>query len=507
MGSPDKADAALIATLEPHADVVRASSLEQAFELARHGAYDLVVDASGDLLPSAGLSVTGAGRILRDIAQPVFIVDRDGALGWCNPRLKSYPSDVVEALRSAAAKCVNAMCSGSGSPRTRRERLRIDRDLAFELIISPLLGDTGTIERVVVLANDQSEAEQLQERLDAIDRAGRELVGIDVDLLSRMGVAERLEFLEERIINCCRDLLHFDHFAILLVDPQTRRLETLIASGLVEADGLNMYVGEEKNGICGRVAATGQSYICPDVSRDPYYLPGLEQACSSLTVPLSLHHQIVGVLNVESDRCDAFTEEDRQFAEIFGRYIALALHTLRLLAAERQTAAGQVVADVDAESAHPLNDIVTDVAKLIEDYRDNEALCARLRSILDDVDRVRDAIHAVTEGGPITGGRSGDLGDLLQGKRILVADDEDVIRDTISDVLVKHGAIASMARDGKEAIALLHVRTFDLVLSDIKMPHKNGYEVFAESRRMNEACPVILITGFGYDPEHSIVRA
>jgi DNA-binding NtrC family response regulator len=46
-----------------------------------------------------------------------------------------------------------------------------------------------------------------------------------------------------------------------------------------------------------------------------------------------------------------------------------------------------------------------------------------------------------------------------------------------------------------------------LILSDIKMPNKNGYEVFAAARAAHRDCAVILITGFGYDPNHAIVRA
>jgi CheY-like chemotaxis protein len=64
------------------------------------------------------------------------------------------------------------------------------------------------------------------------------------------------------------------------------------------------------------------------------------------------------------------------------------------------------------------------------------------------------------------------------------------------------------AQDGAEAIALLASRApYDLVLSDIKMPHKNGYEIFAAAKKLGHAPPVILMTGFGYDPAHSIVRA
>ena len=39
------------------------------------------------------------------------------------------------------------------------------------------------------------------------------------------------------------------------------------------------------------------------------------------------------------------------------------------------------------------------------------------------------------------------------------------------------------------------------------MPVKNGYEVFAAAKNENPNTPVILTTGFGYDPNHSIIRA
>jgi DNA-binding response OmpR family regulator len=39
------------------------------------------------------------------------------------------------------------------------------------------------------------------------------------------------------------------------------------------------------------------------------------------------------------------------------------------------------------------------------------------------------------------------------------------------------------------------------------MPDKTGYDVFAAARKKSQTVPVILMTGFGYDPNHSIVRA
>jgi DNA-binding NtrC family response regulator len=46
-----------------------------------------------------------------------------------------------------------------------------------------------------------------------------------------------------------------------------------------------------------------------------------------------------------------------------------------------------------------------------------------------------------------------------------------------------------------------------MVLSDIRLPDASGYEVFSKTREIMPDVPVILMTGFGYDPDHTIVRA
>ena len=75
------------------------------------------------------------------------------------------------------------------------------------------------------------------------------------------------------------------------------------------------------------------------------------------------------------------------------------------------------------------------------------------------------------------------------------------------DILHKYHVNVTVAAGGVEAIALLDQRGFDLVISDIKMPDKTGYDIFAAVRKHSLTTPVILMTGFGYDPNHSIVRA
>jgi len=102
---------------------------------------------------------------------------------------------------------------------------------------------------------------------------------------------------------------------------------------------------------------------------------------------------------------------------------------------------------------------------------------------------------------------------LLIGKRVLVVDDNPKIRKIIGDVLSHRGCETTVVNDGVRAIEILEeikahgTEPFDLVVSDIQMPDRNGYEVFSAVRRCNPDTQVILMTGFGYDPHHSIVRA
>jgi len=512
----------LLPQLAAQGEVRVVSSVAEAVAALRDSQFDLVLTGSSELLP---LTVTAAheraSRVLEGIAQGVCIVARDGSLIWANTTLRSYPAHVLDAVRAACAAvaaewgaepaaCESVPGADLRRPRCRQQALRVGQEYCFDLSVSALPGGGNGVEEVLGLCTDTTAVTRLREKLDAIDAAGQELVALNVDETSLLDVGERLRLLEDKLIRYCQDLLHFTHFNVLVLDPQTRRLQTVLAGGFSEeAKAIEIYAAETGNGISGYVAATGKSYICPDISKDPLYLPGFECAASSLTVPLRLIDRVVGVFNVESDQPAAFTDEDRQVAEIFGRYIAVALHTLKLLAVERIDAAGQAAAGVTSEVAEPLDGIVSEASRLLTGPVDTEEARQRLRGIIDRVDRVKRALQAARRPPAIRGlvPEASAVDPLLCDKRVLVAEDEDIIRDTLADLLTRAGALVVTARDGSEAVAMLHSQTFDLVLSDIKMPHKNGYEVFAAARAVNKACPVILITGFGYDPEHSIVRA
>ncbi len=95
------------------------------------------------------------------------------------------------------------------------------------------------------------------------------------------------------------------------------------------------------------------------------------------------------------------------------------------------------------------------------------------------------------------------------GNRILVADDERTVRDGIAEFLSAHGFIVDTAKDGAEAIEMIEKNAdrYRAVISDIKMPYANGYEVFRAAKKANPSVVVVLMTAFGYDDNHTLVKA
>ena len=66
------------------------------------------------------------------------------------------------------------------------------------------------------------------------------------------------------------------------------------------------------------------------------------------------------------------------------------------------------------------------------------------------------------------------------------------------------------ARDGNEAISMVKAvkeKSYDAIIADIRLPDMSGYELLVKLQDVIGSVPLILMTGFGYDPGHSIVKA
>ena len=84
----------------------------------------------------------------------------------------------------------------------------------------------------------------------------------------------------------------------------------------------------------------------------------------------------------------------------------------------------------------------------------------------------------------------------LQPLRILVVDDEEIVRRILINFISEHGHRVDEAGDGASALEALEMREYDLALVDLRMPGSNGLDLIAPMRARCSHLSVILISGY-----------
>jgi len=84
--------------------------------------------------------------------------------------------------------------------------------------------------------------------------------------------------------------------------------------------------------------------------------------------------------------------------------------------------------------------------------------------------------------------------------RILVADDQDMMRDSLAGILAREHHEVVSASDGPAAVSRLGAGRFDLLITDLKMPRMTGLELLAEAKRLRPEMPVIMMTAHASVP-------
>ncbi len=88
--------------------------------------------------------------------------------------------------------------------------------------------------------------------------------------------------------------------------------------------------------------------------------------------------------------------------------------------------------------------------------------------------------------------------------RILVVEDDRKVAGFIQMGLQEEGYAVDVARDGDEATLLAHVNEYDVILLDVVLPKKNGFQVVSELRREGRATPILMLTS--RDAAEDVVR-
>ncbi len=465
-------------------------------------------------------------RILEEMPDGIVLLDAENTIIWGNGRLREWTGheavigenfysvlDSPEILGPDFCPFHTALTTGKASSST----LRSGDNRYFHVHAAPVSEGNKAPEHLIVTVHDVTKEVLQQQKLAAIHQAGQELSDLKAEELSRMSIDERIELLKSNILHYTKDLLHFDVVEIRLLDQKTNRLEPLLAVGMEEAAEQRVLQAlPQNNGVTGFVASTGKSYLCEDTTEDPLYLEGCKGAKSSLTVPLVWHDHVIGTFNVESPEPRAFGESDLQFLEIFSRDVALALNTLELLAVQKANSAQESVEAIHSAVALPVDDILIDAVNVMERYIGHEPdVVERLQRILRHARDIKQVIQKIGQSmAPVQAlpaGRQIEKRPALKSRRILVVDADETVRSAAHNLLERYGCIVETAHDGAEAVcmvrSMLHDVGYDVIITDIRLPDMNGYELLLRLQEIVDPVPLVLMTGYGYDPGHSIVKA
>ena len=463
-------------------------------------------------------------NIASSFTDGLALLDKDQKILWCNtplikmldaPQINVEPSfyDLfgdVELLDHQL--CPIESCRLSGEIRT--STLKLEDKQYFEVRVAPVFFDeNGSVEQFLACVRNTTTATFQRQKLNAIYQAGLELGDLSPQEMIELTVDERIELLKSKILHYTNDLLEFETVEIRLIDKNSTQLRPLLAMGMqAVAAERKLYADPKNNGVTGFVAASGKSYLCDDITNDPLYLPGAPGAKSSMTVPLILHDEVLGTFNVESPLDHAFDENDLQFLELFSREVAVALNTLDLLAIEKAATVNQSMQKILQQVATPVDEILNDAAWILERYIGHEPNVAdRLRQILkhtrDIKQRIREVGETITPEGAHPRYKPKDDRPQLRDKRILVVDSDEAVRRAAHELLGRFGCQVETAHDGGEACLLVKSSLYDAVIVDIRLDDMTGFECFCKLREIYDDLPVILMTGFGYDPNHCIVKA
>jgi DNA-binding response OmpR family regulator len=93
--------------------------------------------------------------------------------------------------------------------------------------------------------------------------------------------------------------------------------------------------------------------------------------------------------------------------------------------------------------------------------------------------------------------------------RILVVDDEPEITEFLKMELedCENNFVVTCENSGYNALSHIMKGAVDLLITDIAMPDMDGYELYTRTKELSEDLPIIMMTGFGYDPNHVVVKS
>ncbi len=222
----------------------------------------------------------------------------------------------------------------------RKDGMMVIVDLSATLLV--LDGDTYAL----CIARDVTEQRKMQQRLESVvTHRTKELAqalereryrAAQMAVLAQIA-AEALEAVNEDSVyqaaaNALKEHLGLYNVALFAYDKDRHELILKACRGAYEEVWSPVYRQSADVGLLGLAVRTGEPVLVNDVTRHPDYFqatPAESVTRSELVVPIKLHGEVIGALDLQSEQVDAFDEQDLQMAQAVADQVAHALEAIQ----------------------------------------------------------------------------------------------------------------------------------------------------------------------------------
>jgi len=191
-----------------------------------------------------------------------------------------------------------------------------------EVTLAPLekdnkiIGTLGIIRRISERKRVKEDRERFEEKLSALNTYSREL-----------NMAENMEEIYELTLSAMKKTLGFEYASFLIADGDVLRV--VDQGGYPASLFLELPLDGSKGGVVVKAANKGKLVYVPDVRKEEAFVEALSNIQSELAVPMKIGGKVLGVLNVERKKLDAFNKRDQRLLEILASHAATAISNFR----------------------------------------------------------------------------------------------------------------------------------------------------------------------------------
>ena len=202
-----------------------------------------------------------------------------------------------------------------------------------------------------------------------------ELLDFLLEVSAATALTLDLDQLLANVAEIVQKVLPYDLFAILLFHEKRQDLRIRYGVGHREEviRNLSITLGE---GVTGTAAARREPVLVGDVRNDPRYLNSVDAVRTELAVPMTARGKLVGVIDLQSTRLNAYTEYDRALLRLIAGRVSIAIDNARLYRrAERQYRTLKTLANISREfsSILDLKELLSKIASTMREVIEYDA--------------------------------------------------------------------------------------------------------------------------------------